>query len=226
MTPAMPMPTSKSPVVARMRQVCRAFGDREVLAATDFELRAGEFVAIIGRSGSGKSTMLRILAGLDREASGEVHVATRRTIMFQDARLLPWLRVLDNVTLGLPKAAADAGRQLLADVGLAGRERSWPKTLSGGETQRVALARALIRRPQLLLLDEPFGALDAITRKEMHHLLRRLHAANRPGTLLVTHDIDEARALADRVLTLDGGAFVDEERVPREISSPGEPTRR
>lgn len=194
-------------LVATVRHGRRSFGHRAVLTDVNLELRAGEFVAIVGRSGSGKSTLLRILAGLDRGAAGEVLVTERRMMVFQDARLLPWLSVLDNVVLGLPSGESTAGRDALGEVGLSGHERAWPKTLSGGEAQRVALARALVRRPQLLLLDEPFGSLDAITRLQMHDLLRRLHAAHRPGTLLVTHDIDEALALADRVLVLANGVF-------------------
>lgn len=194
-------------IVASVRDARRSFGDREVLAGIDLHVAAGEFVALIGRSGSGKSTLLRVLAGLDREATGEIFVSRRRMLAFQDARLLPWLRVLDNVVLGLPKSEVATARALLADVGLEGRDRSWPSALSGGEAQRVALARALVRRPELLLLDEPFGSLDAITRRQMQELLLRLHASYRPGTLLVTHDIDEALALADRVHVLADGAI-------------------
>jgi sulfonate transport system ATP-binding protein len=199
-----------SQVVAEVRNVERAFGPRRVLAGIDLELRAGEFVAIIGKSGSGKSTLLRILAGIDRDVTGEVWASRRRTMVFQDARLLPWLTVLQNVMLGVHRREIASARGALADVGLDGREQAWPTTLSGGEAQRVALARALVRRPRLLLLDEPFGSLDAITRLQMHVLMQRLHAAHRPGTLLVTHDIDEALVLADRVLVLTGGVFATE----------------
>jgi sulfonate transport system ATP-binding protein len=199
-----------SQVVAEIRNVERAFGPRRVLSGIDLELRAGEFVAIIGKSGSGKSTLLRILAGIDRDVTGEVWASRRRTMVFQDARLLPWLTVLQNVMLGVHRREIASARGALADVGLDGREQAWPTTLSGGEAQRVALARALVRRPRLLLLDEPFGSLDAITRLQMHALMQRLHTAHRPGTLLVTHDIDEALILADRVLVLAGGVFATE----------------
>ena len=192
-------------IVVDAWDVGRTFGGRPVLSGLDLSIRAGEFVALVGRSGSGKSTLLRVLAGLDDEFTGTVAVASGRTLVFQDARLLPWLRVLDNVTLGMPPGGVPIARAVLSEVGLGGRERSWPKTLSGGESQRVALARALARQPRLLLLDEPFGALDAITRLQMRRLLRDLHSAHRPGTLLVTHDIDEALDLAERVVVLSGG---------------------
>jgi sulfonate transport system ATP-binding protein len=181
----------------------RAFGRRAVLDGLNLTVRPGEFVALLGRSGSGKSTLVRILAGLDREYAGNVVVPTRLAVVFQDARLLPWARVLDNVVLGLPDRVS--GRAALAEVGLGGRERSWPVSLSGGEAQRAALARALVREPELLLLDEPFSALDALTRIRMHALLRRLVARHRPSVLLVTHDVDEAVVLADRVLVLTAG---------------------
>jgi sulfonate transport system ATP-binding protein len=183
--------------------VRRMFGGRAVLDGLNLTVRPGEFVALLGRSGSGKSTLVRILAGLDSEYAGTVVVPRQRAVVFQDARLLPWARVLDNVVLGLADRAS--GRAALAEVGLGGRERSWPVTLSGGEAQRAALARALVREPELLLLDEPFSALDALTRIRMQALLRRLVARHRPSVLLVTHDVDEAVVLADRVLVLTAG---------------------
>ena len=148
--------------------------------------------------------------------------------MFQDSRLLPWQRVLDNVVLGLngenAKETEARGREALAEVGLAGRERAWPNELSGGEQQRVALARSLVRDPQLLLADEPFGALDALTRIKMHVLLRRLCERHRPAVLLVTHDVDEAIVLADRVIVLDEGAVAVEVAIdipaPRDVADP------
>jgi sulfonate transport system ATP-binding protein len=189
-----------SPAV-RVRDLRRVFGDREVLAGIDLEIAQGEFVALLGRSGSGKSTLLRALAGLDPDYQGSVLVPSRRAVVFQEPRLQPWKRVADNVSIGLTGARALA-RQALAEVGLTGRQRDWPVTLSGGEAQRVALARALVREPDLLLLDEPFSALDALTRLRMHVLLRDLCAKHRPAVLLVTHDVDEAIMLADRITVL------------------------
>jgi len=199
--------------------VRRVFGEREVLRGLDLDLRPGEFVALLGRSGSGKSTFLRALAGLDEGAQGQIFVPQRRSVVFQDARLLPWASVLANVVLGLDSPGADtAGRDALAEVGLDGHEDDWPKTLSGGEAQRAALARALVRSPALLLLDEPFGALDALTRIRMHALVQQLCAKHEPAVLLVTHDVDEALLLADRVLVLtDGIISLD---VPVQIPSP------
>jgi sulfonate transport system ATP-binding protein len=188
------------------RDVRRRYGTREVLRGVDVTIARGSFVALLGRSGSGKSTFLRALAGLDRGATGAIRVPRRRAVVFQDPRLLPWADVRTNVGLGLPRSTArQAAQQAIAEVGLAGREHDWPKTLSGGEAHRVALARALVREPQFLLLDEPFAALDALTRTQMHALVKVLHARHRPATLLVTHDIDECTALADRALVLDGG---------------------
>ncbi len=192
----------------RVQHLVRGFGDRTVLDGLDLELGAGEFVALLGRSGSGKSTLLRALAHLDRDVAGSglVEVPENSSVVFQDARLLPWQRVLANVVLGLPGPGAEArGRAALAEVGLAGRERAWPNELSGGEQQRVALARALVSEPELLLADEPFGALDALTRLRMHGLQRELCTRHRPAVLLVTHDVDEAITLADRVVLLDAG---------------------
>jgi sulfonate transport system ATP-binding protein len=192
--------------VVRAESIRRRFGDREVLRGIELDLAEGEFVALLGRSGSGKSTLLRILAGLDPEAEGSAVVPDRRAVVFQDARLLPWLHLLENVTLGLrDKAAPARGLRALAEVGLEDRAVDWPKNLSGGEAQRVALARALVREPGLLLLDEPFGALDALTRIKMHELLQLLCASHHPSVLLVTHDVDEAILMADRVLVLTDG---------------------
>jgi len=194
----------------RISGLTRSFGDRIVLDAVDLEIPPGQFVALLGHSGSGKSTLLRAIAGLDHgvDGYGELHAPGRISVAFQDSRLLPWRRILDNVVLGAPARAGDAaerGRAALAEVGLAGRERAWPNELSGGEAQRAALARSLVREPELLLADEPFGALDALTRIKMHALLRELWERHRPSVLLVTHDVDEAIVLADRVLVLDRG---------------------
>ena len=197
--------------VVRVRNLVRRFTLKGVLNGVDLDIARGEFVALLGRSGSGKSTLLRAIAGLDHEAegSGELIAPERLSVVFQDARLLPWKRVLDNVVLGLSGPdARERGGRALAEVELAGRGRSWPYELSGGEQQRVALARSLVREPQLLLADEPFGALDALTRIRMHALLRKLSQAHHPAVLLVTHDVDEAIELADRVVVLDDGRLV------------------
>ncbi|HVX23652.1 MAG TPA: ABC transporter ATP-binding protein [Acidimicrobiales bacterium] len=208
-----------------VRGLRRAFGPREVLRGVDLRVRRGEFVALLGRSGSGKSTILRALAGLDRGGSGDLYVPARRAVVYQDPRLLPWARVLDNVVLGLDRTdAVGMGRNALREVGLDGHERDWPKTLSGGEAQRVSLARALVRDPALLLLDEPFGALDALTRIRMHALVGELCRRHHPAVLLVTHDVDEAIVLADRVLVLaDGRLSLDVPVAVRRPRTNGDP---
>jgi sulfonate transport system ATP-binding protein len=192
--------------VVRTRGLARAFGGDPVLDGLDLDIAQGEFVALLGRSGSGKSTLLRALAGLDGEVDGDIAVDGTVAVAFQEPRLVPWRRVLANTCLGLrcasPRQVAAAA---LADVGLADRATAWPLTLSGGEAQRASLARALVRQPSLLLLDEPFSALDALTMIAMHRLVLRLWASHQPAVLLVTHDVDEALELADRVLVLSGG---------------------
>ncbi len=204
---------SRAPGAVRVTGLTRRYGARRVLDAVDLTIPAGQFVALLGHSGSGKSTLLRALAHLDHAVDGEGELDTpeRISVVFQDSRLLPWRRVLPNVLLGTRGPEADArGRAALAEVGLAGRERAWPSELSGGEAQRAALARSLVWEPELLLADEPFGALDALTRIRMHGLLRELWDRHRPAVLLVTHDVDEAVVLADRVLVLhDGRVAVD-----------------
>jgi sulfonate transport system ATP-binding protein len=204
-----------SAAAVRIRDLKRTFTLKGVLDGIDLDIAPGEFVALLGRSGSGKSTLLRALAGIDHEAegTGEIALPPKSAVIFQDARLLPWLRVLDNILLGQPTAARERALQALEEVGLGGRENSWPHELSGGEQQRVALARALVRDPALLLADEPFGALDALTRIQMHDLLRRLSARHQPAVLLVTHDIDEALMLADRIVMLDDGRIAAEVQV-------------
>jgi sulfonate transport system ATP-binding protein len=193
----------------------RSFGDRTVLDHIDLDIPPGQFVALLGHSGSGKSTLLRAIADLDHDVtgSGELEAPERVSVVFQDSRLLPWRRILENVLLGSRdrdsqgRTPAERGLAALAEVGLAGREKAWPSQLSGGEQQRAALARSLVWEPELLLADEPFGALDALTRIRMHTLLRELWDRHRPSVLLVTHDVDEAVVLADRVLVLDQGRF-------------------
>jgi len=194
----------------------KAFGERQVLHGIDLDIAPGEFVAIIGRSGCGKSTLLRLLAGLEAPSAGalEAGEAQDTRFMFQDARLLPWARVLDNVAIGLEgDDARERARQALAQVGLADRAGEWPARLSGGQRQRVALARALVHAPRLLLLDEPLGALDALTRIDMQQLIESLWTRHRFTALLVTHDVAEAVALADRVLLIEDGRLALDLRV-------------
>jgi len=211
---------SAAPVV-QVRRFNRAFGSTAVLRDLDLEIAAGEFVALLGRSGSGKTTLLRTLAGLDPADIESVRTPASRAVVFQDARLLPWKRVWRNVALGLSgDDARERAGAALTEVGLDHRLDAWPATLSGGESQRAALARALVREPRLLLLDEPFAAVDALTRIRLHELVLSLWRAHAPAILLVTHDVDEAIALADRVLVLGDGRIAAEETVelprPRE----------
>ena len=216
-------PTSHSArgVQLEARGLSKRYGTRDVLRNTHLKIEPGEFIAIVGRSGCGKSTLLRLVAGLEAATAGTLstdgkavnglHDDTR--IMFQEARLLPWRRVLDNVALGLPRDQRGRGREVLAQVGLAERENEWPARLSGGQRQRVALARALVHQPRLLLLDEPLGALDALTRIEMHRLIEGLWQQHRFTALLVTHDVQEAVALADRVILIEDGRIALDQRI-------------
>ena len=209
-------------LAVEVRGVAKAYGKRRVLEAIDLRIAPGEFVAIVGRSGCGKSTLLRLVAALEHADTGEVALdgaalAQHREdvrIMFQDARLLPWKRVVDNIALGLPGAdGRRRAREALAQVGLADRADDWPAVLSGGQRQRVALARALVHRPRLLLLDEPLGALDALTRIEMQQLIESLWRTHGFTALLVTHDVSEAVALADRVVLIEDHRIALDERV-------------
>ncbi|MEB0056516.1 ATP-binding cassette domain-containing protein [Variovorax sp. LG9.2] len=213
--------TNAGGVRLEIRGVHKRYGAREVLRNTQIDIAPGQFIAIVGRSGCGKSTLLRLVAGLEPASDGTLSTNGRKIdglhedtrIMFQEARLLPWRRVLDNVTLGLPAALRSRGREVLAQVGLADREHEWPARLSGGQRQRVALARALVHHPRLLLLDEPLGALDALTRIEMHRLIENLWQQHRFTALLVTHDVQEAVALADRVILIEDGRIALDENI-------------
>ncbi len=210
----------------------RQFGAKVVLRDLNFHAEPGEFVVIVGRSGCGKSTLLRLLAGIDRAERGSIQISgevliglcSSARMVFQDGRLLPWLRVGDNVALGLPKDNDGRVRDMLDRVGLADRIRDWPAILSGGQKQRVALARALAANPGLLLLDEPLGSLDALTRLEMQGLIESLWHQSGATTILVTHDVEEAVALADRIVLLKRGHAEDEWLVdlprPRDRSNP------
>lgn len=194
----------------------KSFGTHAVLEGIDLDVTPGEFVAIVGRSGCGKSTMLRLIAGLDVPSAGNIFLDGRTShrinpmmrMMFQDARLLPWQRVLANVELGLigsTEGSKQTALQVLQQVGLRERAWEWPAVLSGGQRQRVALARALASEPRVLLLDEPLGALDALTRIEMQHLLEELWEEKKFTALLITHDVEEAVVLADRVVLIEDG---------------------
>ncbi|PTM59339.1 ABC transporter ATP-binding protein [Desmospora activa] len=194
----------------------KRFGKRQVLENIDLSIRPGQFTTIVGESGCGKSTFLRLLAGLETPTEGTIiqdgkpvtahNTATR--MMFQDSRLLPWETISDNVKLGItahPTTAEEEALNMLKLVGLEEYKDEWPSVLSGGQRQRVALARALVSRPRVLLLDEPLGALDALTRIGMQELIEQLWQRQRFTALLVTHDATEAVALADRVILLKKG---------------------
>jgi len=212
-------------------KLVKRFGERQVLHGLDLEIEAGEFVAIVGRSGCGKSTLLRLLAGLDSASEGSIRLDGESAalhkndvrMMFQDARLLPWRTVIQNIAIGLEGSKQEIRQRaldVLAQVGLADRADEWPGRLSGGQRQRVALARALIHRPRLLLLDEPLGALDALTRIEMQRLIESIWKQHRFTALLVTHDVSEAVALGDRIVLVEDGRITLDEKVslarPRE----------
>lgn len=197
----------------RLKDLQKSFNGTQVLNSLNLDIKKGEFVAIVGKSGCGKSTLLRLLSGLDKPSQGQILVDgnplkslnQQACMMFQDGRLLPWKRVLDNVKLGLKGIRREEALSVLQSVGLEDKSQEWPAKLSGGQKQRVALARALIHKPSLLLLDEPLGALDAFTRLEMQGLIEEIWLRQRFTTLLVTHDVEEAVALADRVILLKEG---------------------
>ena len=204
-----------------LRGLSKRYGGRSVLDAIDLDIAPGEFVAVVGRSGCGKSTLLRAIAGLEQPDGGRLVIggggnrsggAPEVRMMFQDARLLPWKTVLQNVALGLA-GGEERARAALASVGLAERAGDWPAVLSGGQRQRVALARALVHEPQLLLLDEPLGALDALTRIEMQQLIEMLWTRRGFTAVLVTHDVQEAVVLADRILLIQEGRLALDQKV-------------
>jgi len=207
--------SSSTGIAINTSHLVKRYGEREVLHGLNLTVAPGEFVAIVGRSGCGKSTFLRLLAGLEQASNGAImldgitssgiHPDAR--IMFQDARLLPWRTVIQNVALGLPKDSHAAALYALREVGLSDRADEWPANLSGGQRQRVALARALVHQPRLLLLDEPLGALDALTRIEMQCLIERLWQQHNFTVLLVTHDVAEAVTLGDRVVLIEQGSI-------------------
>jgi sulfonate transport system ATP-binding protein len=210
---APPSSPAAEPPAVMVNNLRRAYGERVIIRNLNLQIERGEFVALLGESGCGKTTLLRALAGLDPVQGGRIVAPRRPAVVFQEHRLLPWDTLSRNVSLGLhaPDAQARAAAAL-AEVGLGERLDDWPRNLSGGQAQRVALARALVQEPELLLLDEPFAALDALTRIRMHDLVEELVAKHRPGVLLVTHDVDEAIALADRILVMRHGAIAFEHR--------------
>jgi sulfonate transport system ATP-binding protein len=212
-----------------IRGLDKSFGPKAVLSGLDLHIPAGQFVAIVGKSGCGKSTLLRLLVGLDAATAGTVRVGAAEAgrpsarLMFQEPRLLPWARVLGNVEIGLdPDMPVQVRREralgALQAVGLADRAGEWPSVLSGGQKQRVALARALVSQPRFLALDEPLGALDALTRIEMQGLIERIWWDQRFTAVLVTHDVGEAVALADRILVIDAGRIALD--VPVDVPRP------
>ncbi len=205
--------TNSNGIFIESQNVIKKFGNTQVLKELNLTINSGEFVCIVGRSGCGKSTFLRLLAGLEKASLGEITLDGSRIdgvhpdvrIMFQDSRLLPWRTVIENVALGLPKESYDLAIDALKEVGLEDKANEWPANLSGGQKQRVALARALVHKPRLLLLDEPLGALDALTRIEMQSLIERIWQEHKFTVLLVTHDVSEAVILGDRVVLIEEG---------------------
>ncbi len=221
-------PAQPQPVALRLRNVEKRFGDNRVLRGIDLDLEAGQFLAIVGKSGCGKSTLLRLLTGLDTPTDGHIgfldgdgrEMTSNARIVFQEPRLLPWFDAADNVAVGLgPTTSKVVARQLaeaaLGDVQLAEKAGEWPSKLSGGQRQRVSLARALVSRPGLLALDEPLGALDALTRISMQKLLSRVWRELGATAVLVTHDVAEAVHLADRVIVLEEGRITLDLPVPQ-----------
>jgi len=212
---ARPADQAQRGLALTIRDLRKSFGEHNVLRGIDLHIPAGQFFAIVGRSGCGKSTLLRLIAGLERAEAGTIAfdgqiLANDIRVMFQEPRLLPWAKVLSNVEVGLGRERSSADAQARADkalveVGLDSKRDQWPAALSGGQKQRVALARALVSQPRVLALDEPLGALDALTRISMQNLLERVWSDQGFTAILVTHDVSEAVALADRVLIIEDG---------------------
>jgi sulfonate transport system ATP-binding protein len=203
-----------------LQQLSKFYGSVTVLENLDLHIAPGEFLAIVGRSGCGKSTLLRLIAGLEQAEQGQINFVSKHDdlpiqsndirVMFQDPRLLPWKTILANVQLGLAKSHHGTAQALLNTVGLAEKATLWPSQLSGGQRQRTALARALSHQPRILLLDEPLGALDALTRLDMQNLIEKLWQQQGFTAVLVTHDVSEAVQLADRIILLDRGQIAEQ----------------
>lgn len=208
-------------VEIELEQIYKNYADNTVLKNLNLHIQAGEFIAIVGRSGCGKSTLLRLIADLEKPSSGTIRFKSKDNlqttidsadirVMFQDPRLLPWKNIIQNITLGLTKSQYPKAEQLLETVGLMSKAKLWPTQLSGGQRQRTALARALSHQPKVLLLDEPLGALDALTRLEMQQLIEQLWQEQGFTAILVTHDVSEAVQLADRIILLEQGHIAAE----------------
>lgn len=217
--------------ILELSGVQKSFGHQQVLRNIDLRVNKGDFVAIVGKSGCGKSTLLRLIAGLENPSSGSLSINGMplkenaiAKVMFQDGRLLPWKTVEQNVGLGLEKGSENKINTILKQVGLLDRAKDWPAVLSGGQRQRVALARALVHQPELLLLDEPLGALDALTRIEMHQLIEDLWREKKFSAILVTHDVEEAVALANRIIVIENGEIAMHQSInlpyPRQRENP------
>jgi sulfonate transport system ATP-binding protein len=226
-------PAIRQTPAVELENVGKRFGAKMVLDGVNLKITPGELVAIVGRSGCGKSTLLRLLVGLEPETEGSIRIGgvpfrgpnPEARLMFQDAALLPWQTVLENVALAASRNSDrwnEAARALQL-VGLEQRAKDWPAILSGGQRQRVALARALASKASILLLDEPLGALDALTRLEMQKLIEEIWILEKFTAVLVTHDVEEAAALADRVLVMAEGRIIAESQTslprPRDRSS-------
>ncbi|MBQ7943753.1 MAG: ABC transporter ATP-binding protein [Lachnospiraceae bacterium] len=204
-----------------VKNVEKSFGTTKVLKDINIEIKEGEFVAIVGKSGCGKSTLLRLICGLDTVTGGAIDIIDEQNpaeqagvkFLFQEARLLPWQRVWKNIALVSEKKSKEVAIEALKSVKLEDKADEWPGTLSGGQKQRVSLARALSSDPKVLLLDEPLGALDALTRIEMQVLIENLWKEKRFTAILVTHDVSEAIYLADRVILIENGEITMDERI-------------
>ncbi|WP_160692763.1 ATP-binding cassette domain-containing protein [Clostridium sp. C2-6-12] len=222
------MESNKNGYYLRVDKLQKQFGDATILDDIELTIEPGEFIAIVGRSGCGKSTLLRLISGLEEATHGGVYLDENKVegvnldtrFIFQEARLLPWRKIIDNVRIGAENKDKELALRALKDVGLEDRANEWPSVLSGGQKQRISLARALAGNAKLLLLDEPLGALDALTRIEMQQLIEKLWREKGFTVILVTHDVSEAVALADRVILVEKGKITMDTKItlarPRE----------